>query len=192
MSRYGAISRRLVNADPDDAEMVMELAYTLVNLGALEMARRDPDIEYALELTQSAVQYHQIALVLDPENALWRKELAGTVAFLADAWLETCDLGKTFDFRQQRLDLARELYDASPEDNGLVSELAYALSGMASVQQLIPMLDQALANLQQAYVLLDQLATQESGNRKRRWQALVRLRALQRFCFRYLPGLRRQ
>lgn len=174
MTRYGAISRRLVNADPNDAEMVMELAYTLTNLGAVEMARRDPDIDYALELTQSGVQYHQIALVLDPENSLWRRELAGTVAFLADAWLETCDLGKTFDFRQQRLELARELYVASPEDHKIVSEMAYALSGMAGVQRLIPMLDQALANLQQAYTLLDQLAEQDDQNQKRRLEALMR------------------
>ena len=35
-TRYGAVTRRLVDADPNNAEMVMELAYTLTNLGALE------------------------------------------------------------------------------------------------------------------------------------------------------------
>ena len=40
--RYGAVTRRLVNADPNDAKMVMELAYTLTNLGAVELAGQTP------------------------------------------------------------------------------------------------------------------------------------------------------
>lgn len=174
LTRYGAISRRLVNAAPNDAEMVMELSYTLVNLAALEMARRKPDIDQALQLTQSAVQYNQIALVLNPENDAWRRDMAGTVAFLADAWLESCNLGKAFELRQQRVDLARELFDAEPENSSYTLELAYSYSGLASVQQLIPMLDQAQANLLQANILLNQLADEDNGNRMRRWQAMVR------------------
>ena len=45
-------------------------------LGALEMARRNPDIDKALGLTQSAVEYNQIALVLNPENDAWRRDMA--------------------------------------------------------------------------------------------------------------------
>jgi tetratricopeptide (TPR) repeat protein len=173
-TRYGAITRRLVNAAPNDAEMVMELSYTLANLGALEMARREPDIDNALRLTQSAVQYNQIALVLDPENEIYRNEMAGTVAWLSDAWLESCNLGKSFDFRQQRVDLTRELYEASPENQGYKLEMAFSLSGLASVQRLIPIQDQALANLQQAYVLLNEIAEQDGNNQKRRMEAIVR------------------
>ena len=51
-TRYGAITRRLVNEDPNDAEMVMELSYTLTNLGALEGARTDPDTDQTLRLMQ--------------------------------------------------------------------------------------------------------------------------------------------
>ena len=43
IARYGAITRRLLNADPRNPKYVMELSYTLVNLGALEQARSVPD-----------------------------------------------------------------------------------------------------------------------------------------------------
>jgi hypothetical protein len=173
-TRYGAITRRLVNADPNDAEMVMELSYTLTNLGALESARAHPDTEKALHLIQSALQYNQIALVLDPENDAYRVVLATSLAFLADSWLNSCDLGKAFDFRQQAVDVARELYLGSPESDSLKLDFALSLSGLASVQRRIPIPGLALANLRESRDLLSQLAHQDQGNPLMRWRALIR------------------
>ena len=64
-----------MNSDPKNAEMIMELSYSLINLGGLEAGRQNPDTDKTLELMQSAVQYNQMALVLDPENAVYRQEL---------------------------------------------------------------------------------------------------------------------
>lgn len=172
--RYGAITRRLVNADPNDAGMVMELSYTLTNLGALELERVNPDTDKALRLMQSSVQYKQIASVLDPGNDSYRQDLVGTLAFLADAWLDSCDLGKAIDFRQQAVDLTRELAASSPDDPELKLELAYGLSGLAFVQRRIPISDQALANLQESRDLLEQLSLQDDGNPILKWRALMR------------------
>ncbi len=173
-TRYGAVTRRLVNADPNNAEMVMELSYTLTNLGALEQARANPDSDKALRLIQSAVQYNQIALVLDPGNADYRIGLAGTLAFLADAWLGTCDLGKAIDFRQQNVNLSRELFEEYSENDEYKLELASSLSGLASVQRRIPMPVQAMANLQESRDLLNQLAAQNDENPKLRWRVMMR------------------
>ena len=173
-TRYGAITRRLVNEDPNDAEMVMELSYTLTNLGALEGARTDPDTDQALRLMQSAVQYNQIALVLDPGNDAYRINLNNKLAFLADAWLETCDLGKAIDFRQQNVDMSRELYEESTDSDALKLDLAAALSGLANVQRHIPIPAQALVNLQESLDLLSQLAEMDDANLARRWQAMER------------------
>ena len=172
--RYGAITRRLVNADPNDAKMVMELSYTLTNLGALERVRANPDSDKALRLMQSSVQYKQIALVLDPGNETYRKDLTRSLAFLADAWLDSCDLGKAINFRQQAVDLARELYASEPENVDVKLELAYGLSGLASVQKLIPVTDQALANLRESRDLLEQLSIEDDGNLTLRWHAFLR------------------
>ena len=173
-TRYGAVTRRLVDADPNNAEMVMELAYTLTNLGALESARINPDTDKALRLMQSGVQYNQIALVLDPENDTYRKDLRGSLAFLADAWMDSCDLGKAFDFRLQAVDLSRELFERSPDSDILKRDLAFSLSGLSIVQRSIPMPDQALANIQEAQDLLSQLAEQDDENPKLRWEVMFR------------------
>ena len=175
-TRYGAVTRRLVDADPNNAEMVMELAYTLTNLGALEGARTNPDTDKALRLMQSGVQYNQIALVLDPENDTYKMDLRGSLAFLADAWMDSCDLGKAFDFRQQAVELSRELFERSPDSDILKRDLAFSLSGLSAVQRSIPMPDQALANIQEAQDLLNQLAEQDDENPKLRWEVVVRNR----------------
>lgn len=173
-TRYGAVARRLVDAYPKDAELVMELSYTLTNLGALERARMEPDSDKALGLMQSAVQYNQIALVLDPGNDVYRRDLRGSLAFLADAWLDTCDLGKAYDFRQQAVILSRELLSSSPDDKDLKRDLAFSLSGLAAVQRRIPITEQSQANLLEAQELLKQLAELDEGNQKLVWEVLIR------------------
>ncbi len=173
-TRYGAIARRLVNADPNNAEMVMELSYTLGNLGALEGARANPDKDKSLSLFQSALQYNQIALVLDPENDAYRQALARSLAFLADGWLAVCDLGKSLTFRQQNVDSARALFEENPGDQGLKDEYASALSGLALVQRRIPIAAQAMANLQESSDLFRQLAVSDNDNPWLHWQALMR------------------
>jgi len=173
-SRYGAITRRLINADPNNAEMVMELAYTLENLSALEHMRVHPDVDKALQLVQSALQYNQIALVLDPENETYRKELARILAFVADAWRESCDLGKAYQFRQQNVELARQLLQESPNDQDRKDELATALSGLAGVQRRIALTDQALAGLRESQRLLEEIFAKDNTNRMIGWEILLR------------------
>ena len=177
-SRYGAITRRLINADPNNAKMVMELAYTLVNLSALEQMRVHPDVAKALQLVQSALQYNQIALVLDPENNTYRMELARILAFVADAWRESCDLGKAYQFRQQNVELARQLLQESPEDPDRKDELATALSGLAGVQRKIALTDQALAGLNESQRLLEEIFAKDRTNRTIGWEILLRRRRI--------------
>lgn len=173
-TRYGVITRRLINENPKDAEMVMELSYTLTNLGAVERARVNPDTVKARQLTESAVQYNQIALVLDPENSTYRLALNNKLAFMADAWLESCDLGRAYVFRQQNVDLSRELYQHSPQNEHLKLVLASSLSGLAAVQQRIPMPKQALLNLQESRDLFLQLAQEDIENPLFHWDMLMR------------------
>lgn len=173
-TRYGAITRRLVNADPNNAEMVMELAYSLINLSALERARQNPDIEKSLQLVQSAMQYNQIALVLEPENTVYREELLKTNAFMADAWLETCDLGKAFQFRLQNVEMARQLSTEQQDNLTMKLELAYALSGLAIVQRQAALTDQAIDGLNESVSLLSVASDNDPGNKYLRWEVLWR------------------
>jgi len=173
-SRYGAITRRLVNADPNNAELVIELAYTLTNLSGLERARQDPDTDEALRLAQGSMEYNRIALLLEPENATYQQELANTMAFLADAWLDICDLGKAIQWRQQTAEMAERLARQSPAEQRLQVEFAYALSGLATVQRQLSLNEAALASLRQSESLLSAAAQQERSNLSLRWQTLLR------------------
>lgn len=134
-ARYGALTRRLVNAEPNNARYVMELAYTLSNIGALDLSRVRPDTTRLLQLVQAGVQYNQMALVLDPGNAEYRDALPNHLAWLADAWLESCDLSQALEIRQQAVKLRREILAEDPGLRWNNTELAWKLTGLAGVQQ---------------------------------------------------------
>lgn len=174
-ARYGAVTRRLINADPNDAGMVQELAYSLTNLGAIEQARQNPDTGKILQLFQSAVQYNQMALVLDPGNETYRQDLARILRFLADAWLDACDLGNAFSLQSQSVALLRELSQGLPDDEDRQRELAYALSGLASVQRQMGLVTLADASLAESGALLSRLHERHPENATLHWQALLRV-----------------
>lgn len=181
-ARYGAVTRRLVNAEPNNAGMVMELAYTLTNLGAIERSRQRPDRNKILQLFQSAVQYNQMALVLEPDNDLYRQNLATILRFLADAWLDFCDLGNAFALQAQSVSVSRELHQAAPGDAARQRDLAFALSGLATVQQQMGLASLAADSLRESARLLDALDRADPGNASLHWQALLRSQRLARLA----------
>ena len=179
-TRYGALTRRLVNADPKNAVYVMELAYTLMNLSGVERERPNPDVEKSLQLNQSAMQYNQIALVLDPGNAVYRQDLANTMAFLADSWMDTCNLGKAFEFRKQDVELSRQLLQEAPADAARKRLLATALSGWAGVQWRMSLVEPAIEGFRESGRLFSEMAQSDPGNQTFVWGALERRQLIAR------------
>ena len=178
--RYGAITRRLLNSEPRNAKYVMELSYTLMNLGALEQSRPLPDSAKSLQLTQSSVQYNQMALALDPGNLEYRTNLATNLAWLADAWLDKCGLGNAFKLRNKAVELGRELHFEYPGDSTRKLELAYTLSGLAGVQQQMGLNDPAIASYEESVQLLQELHEAEPDNANLEWQLIYRSTRLAR------------
>jgi tetratricopeptide (TPR) repeat protein len=179
-ARYGAVTRRLVNAEPNNATYVMELSYTLMNLGAVEQSRPNPDASKSLPLIQASIQYNQMALVLDPANLTYRDELVTAFAWLADAWLLKCELGNAFDSRKQSVDLRRELALEHPEEPKQRQELAYTLTGLARVQQKIGLNDAAISSFEEARDILQLLHQDERDNTYLEWELLYRTELLAR------------
>ncbi len=179
-TRYGALTRRLVNADPNNAEYVMELAYTLMNLSGVERERQNPDVDKSLQLNQSAMQYNQIALVLDPGNAVYRQDLANTIAFLADSWMDKCNLGKAFEFRKQGVELSRQLLQEMPEDAVRKRGMATALSGWAEVQRRMSLLAPALEGYRESENLFKQMAQSDPESKPLSWAVLLRKQRIAR------------
>ena len=98
---YAEITRRLIQMQPKNADWVLEMAYALTNLGSIEKAREGINPERTLQYMQSALEYNQIALVLDPDSEYYRSELGQSHAYLADAQRNVCDLDGALQSRRE-------------------------------------------------------------------------------------------
>jgi len=175
MTYYGVIARRLINADPKSAVNVMELSYTLTNLGAIETMRVGGDADKAVYLAQAALEYNQLALVLEPDNLDNSTTMAGSHAWLADAWLGVCNLEKASQSRSEGVAVVRQMLTQKPGDPGLLVELSNGLGGLAHVQYRLGQADLAEENFRSSAVLLEDLAKDQVWYA---WDRLVRLDSL--------------
>lgn len=173
-AHYGALTRRLLNADPKNPVYVIELAYTLLNLGALELSFPVPDIDKSLELLQAAVQYTQMALVLDPGNAEYLASLGTSLEWQADAWLQECSLGDALEGRLETVELRRKMLESNPDDADLKLQLAFTLNGLAGVQRQIGLNDNAIEGHREAAEILYGMHLDEPENKQIEWEMLYR------------------
>ena len=180
---YGALARRLLNRQPNNPRYVMELSYTLMNLGALEHERAVPDIDKSLELLQAALQYNQMALVLDPRNPEFRDSLPTQLAWLADTWVRKCSLGNALEARQESVALRRELVNENPGDPDYLQTLAFSLSGLAGVQNAIGLGEEAVGSFEEATGIMRRMHEAEPDNREIEWEVLFREARLARLLF---------
>ncbi len=163
-ANYAEVSRRLLRAEPENAEWVLEMAYALTNLGRFEVLRKGTSSDRALQFMQSALEFNQIALVLDPGNEAYRSELEQSHANVADAQMRVCDLGGALHSRMENTRLAREFFRAAPNDERKKRLLAYALGGLAGVQESVGLAELALGNLQESAALMEALQAEHPEN----------------------------
>lgn len=135
MTVYAEITRQLIVLQPENAEWVLEMAFALTNLGSLQRNFDTGNPERALQLLQSALEYNQIALVLDPSNEYYQSELGQSHAFMADAQLDVCDIEGALLSRQKQLTLEQEILAGDPDNTRKMKRLAWAFSGVAGVQE---------------------------------------------------------
>jgi hypothetical protein len=178
MTYYGVIARRLINADPKNADNVMELSYTLTNLGAIEIAREGGDRDKAIDLAQAALEYNQLALVLEPENQGRTVEMAGSYAWLADAWLGVCNLEKARQSRAEGAEVVKRILEQEPANPELKIDLSHALGGLSGAQVRSGLLDLAEQNLRASAALLDELNAEYKEQYGYGWDRQVRLASL--------------
>ena len=171
---YADISRKLLRAVPENAEWVLEMAYALSNLGGLQTQRQKADQLMARRFLQAALQFNQIALVLDPDNTDYRRELEQSHAYLADAHVRVCDLGPALDSRLEGTRLAREFVQNAPDDERARRFLAFSLGGLAGVQLSLGMVEQAAASLRESLDIAGGLAAVDPGGIHLKWLLLER------------------
>ncbi len=151
---YAEITRRLIQLQPKNAGWVLEMAYALTNLGRVKSALEGNNPERTLQFMQSALEYNQIARVLDPDSELYRSELGQSQANLADAQLGVCDLGGALQSRQEGLALETGLLAGDTDKPEKQRNLALALTGHATVQTLLGNDDVAQDNYEEALRLI--------------------------------------
>lgn len=163
---YAEITRRLIVLQPENAEWVLEMAYALTNLGSLENRSESNDPERSLQLMQSALEYNQIALVLDPQNEYYKSELGQSHAFLADAQRGVCDLEGAFLSRQKNVSLEQEIWTRDSENLRKSQRLAWALSGYSVVQMEKGNTAGAIESIEQVLQLMESVLQQNPDDKK--------------------------
>jgi len=160
---YAEITRRLIVLQPENAEWVLEMAYALTNLGGLEKKVVNSKPERTLQLMQSALEYNQIALVLDPQNQHYRSELGQSQAFLADAQRGVCDLEGALQSRQKHVALETEILMEDSENTAKMQRLAWALSGYYTVLSETGQHDVAIENLEKLLLVMAPVVLEKPG-----------------------------
>ncbi|HEY5775508.1 MAG TPA: TIR domain-containing protein [Xanthomonadales bacterium] len=163
---YAEITRRLIQQQPKNAEWVLEMAYALTNLGHMEEIDVNGDPERGLQFMQSALEYNQIALVLDPNNEYYRSELGQSHAFLADAQRGVCDLEGALQSRVQNVSLEQKILAGDPGDDAKIKRLAWALSGLAFVQDEMGRVDEAVKSFESSIGLMERLRIKNPDDKR--------------------------
>ncbi len=157
---YAEITRRLVQSEPDKPEWVLEMTYALTNLGYLEIERSgNPD--RILQIMQSALEYNQIALVLDPGNPDYEGELGQSLANLASAQLEVCDLDGALATTEESVAHEMAVFEQGSEGMDHHWNLAAALGKRAAIFAVIGDSARAIHDLSRSLELLEELYLQQ-------------------------------
>jgi len=179
---YAEITRRLIQMQPKNADWVLEMAYALSNLGTVEKAREGINPERTLQYMQSALEYNQIALVLDPENEWYRSELGQSHANLADAQRNVCDLDGALQSRKEGLALETSLFENDRQNTERQEDLALAMTGYARVQAMRGENDEAREYFQKSLQMIEASAKPDQVTRTNRllaerWNLIIWLDA---------------
>ncbi len=154
---YAEITRRLIVLQPENADWVLEMAFALNNLGVLQKERDANNPERHLQLMRSALDYNQIALVLDPQNEYYKSELGQSHGFLADAQIGVCDLEGALQSRQMNVSLERDILETDADNAPKLKNLAFATSGYAIVLEQTGFNDDAIDSHMESVQLMERV-----------------------------------
>lgn len=152
---YAEITRRLLLAEPEKAEWVLEMAYALTNLGILPLASDGDRPERALQLMQSALEYNQLALVLDPGNRLYSAELGESFVNLATAQFNVCDLEGALETTEESVNHELASFESQSKSYDHQMNLSAALGTRSALRRLTGDSEGALDDLQRSLDMVE-------------------------------------
>jgi len=163
---YAEITRRLIQLQPENDMWVLEMSYALTNLGGVQRARGANNPVRTLQLMQSALEYNQLALVLDPRSMYYSSELGQSRANLADAQRDVCDLAGALESQKENITLQLGLLQENSSNKKRMERLAFAYSGYAYIQQMMGKADESKLNLNKSLYLIEEVLVQNPADQK--------------------------
>jgi len=164
MQNYHRLTRKLVDSDPDNPDWILELSYSHNNLAAVQLDAGKGINEETLEHISEAIRLMEVVVALRPDDESVASVYATTLAWAADAHLQTCNLKDAMATRSRVRELAEFSMLADPGNNDLRKQYAFALTGLARVQMFTGQLDFAVQNLELAVSILQQLFSADTSN----------------------------
>ena len=164
MQDYHRLTGKLLESDPGNPDWMLELSYSHNNLAAVQLQSRNNIDGETLEHVAKAVRLMEEVVALRPDDEAVASVYAMTLAWAADAQIQTCNLEDAMTTRTRVRQLAEFSMLADPGNNGLKKNYAYALTGLARVQIFSGQLGTAVQNLELAISILQQLIAADTSN----------------------------
>ena len=104
---YRGLADKMTALAPDDLKYRMEVQYAATNLGFVLLRQRR--YEEAIQQLTKALRTIEAVAAIDADNADYQKQLAESLAWLADARLERGDVAAAITGRRRQVDLLKAM-----------------------------------------------------------------------------------
>jgi hypothetical protein len=135
-SRYQSYfqgAAKLVAIDPHNPDYLMEMGWSHLNLGIVEIRPRTAK-PFGREQFESAIQWMEKALEYRPGDFTIRKEIGNAYAWLADSYYLESDKTSYLNARRNELLAKQEWLESDPQNNAAKYAVAKAKYAIAAVQ----------------------------------------------------------
>lgn len=164
MGQYFLSAEKLVAADPQNPDWMMELAYAHNNLAAVRLDSGKGINADVLRHVSEATRLMQAVLAMKPDDPAVADGYATILAWAADAQLQACNLEEAGRLRSRVQELSDSASKANPANNSIKANLAFALTGLARIQRMTGNSEAARQGYIDAISILQQLSKADPSN----------------------------
>lgn len=164
MEQYFLSAEKLVAADPQNPDWIMELSYAHNNLAAVRLDSGKGINTEVLQHVSEATRLMEEVVAMKPEDPAVVDGYATILAWAADAQMQACNLEQAGKLRSHVLELTNSASKANPANNSRKANLAFAITGLARIQRMKGSSEAAKQGYIQAISILQQLSKADPSN----------------------------
>jgi tetratricopeptide (TPR) repeat protein len=164
MGQYFISAEKLLAADPQNPDWIMELSYAHNNLAAVRLESGKGVNAEVLEHVSEATRLMEEVLAMKPDDPAVGDGYATILAWAADAQLQACNLEEAGRLRKRGLELTDKASTANPANNAMKANLAFAITGLARIQRKTGDSEVGRQGYVRAISILEQLSKADPSN----------------------------